>query len=333
MPSEISDTLTNRAALAVRQHASKRDQDLLLAVLRCAPNEEGRVNVASKIIHCGDAYKEARRLDSCHFAQLADFFWRNIIVPVRVSGGRTPQPRSRMSHSGIASADASHSPGMEAVNALQGVIKATLERDRYRCVVTGKVDPETVANGPGSLTGTGYEVTRVAHIIPFSLRNSVGYSSDCDSASAAHIPSIWCALECFGGISLAKLMHNGINSLDNVITLSATLHRYFTELQVALEPVPDAANTYKVLTWGKVAPRLGLPKTVKLFTSTDAPLPNPTYLALHAAICRLVWASARAEELTDVLTDLEDITLLAEDGSSANLINIAIYRSLTVADA
>ena len=51
-------------------------------------------------------------------------------------------------------------------------------------------------------------------------------------------------------------------------------------------------------------------------------------LALHAAVCKLVWASARAEELTAVLDDLEEVTLLAEDGSSANLINIAIYRSL-----
>ena len=191
-------------------------------------------------------------------------------------------------------------------------------------------------------------MSRVAHIIPFSLRNSVGYSSTSASTSAAHLPSIWCALECFGGTSLANLMYAGINSLDNVITLSATsvplprpgfrrwltiflfrrLHRYFTALQVALEPIPDVLNTYKVLTWGKVAPRLGLPKTVKLFTQTDVPLPNPSYLALHAAVCKLVWASARAEELTAVLDDLEEVTLLAEDGSSANLINIAIYRSL-----
>ena len=82
MPSATSDnSLVNRAALAVRQHASQRDQDLLLAVLQCAPNERGRANVANKILHCGDAYKEAKKLDSCHFAQLADFFWRNIIVP------------------------------------------------------------------------------------------------------------------------------------------------------------------------------------------------------------------------------------------------------------
>ncbi|KAM5540234.1 hypothetical protein V8D89_006053 [Ganoderma adspersum] len=335
MPSLSLDALVNRAALTVRQHASQRDQDLLLAVLQYAPNDKGKANVANKILHCGAAYKGPQKDNSCHFAQLSDFFWQNIIVPVRVTGGKTPQPRSRTSYSGVASADAFRSPaGTEAVNALNSVTDAVcltghaLRRDRHRCVISGKVDPEAIASGLGVHIGTGFEVSRVAHIVPFSLRNSVGYSSSSTSASAAHLPSIWCALECFGGMSLANLMYAGINSLDNVITLSATLHRYFTALQVALEPIPDVPNTYRVLTWGKVAPRLGLPKTVKLFTQTDVLLPNPAYLALHAAVCKLVWASARAEELTAVLDDLEEVTLLAEDGSSANLINIAIYRSL-----
>ena len=110
------------------------------------------------------------------------------------------------------------------------------------------------------------------------------------------------------------------------------LHRYFTELQVALEPVPDTPHTYKVRTWGRVAPRLGLPKTVTLASASGAPLPNPTYLALHCAICKVLWSSARAEELKEVLEDLEEVTLLAPDGSSANLINIAIYRSLALAE-
>ena len=110
----------------------------------------------------------------------------------------------------------------------------------------------------------------------------------------------------------------------------SSLHRYFTELQVALEPIPDAQHTYRVRTWGKVAPRLGLPKTVKLSSASGAPLPNPAYLALHCAICRVLWSSARAEELKAVLEELEEVTLLASDGSSANLINIAIYRSLAL---
>lgn len=81
MPSLTPDALVNRAARLVRQHASQRDQDLLLAVLQYAPSERGRTNVANKILCCGAAYKGPHKEDSCHFAQLADFFWRNIIVP------------------------------------------------------------------------------------------------------------------------------------------------------------------------------------------------------------------------------------------------------------
>ena len=176
--------------------------------------------------------------------------------------------------------------------------------------------------------GTGFEVTRVTHIIPFSLREST------TGASALHLPSIWAALESFSGTSLGALMHGGINAPANVLTLSATCHRYFAALQLALEPAADGSvHSYRVRAWGPVAPRLGLPRTVKLASATGAPLPDPAFLALHCAVCRVLWASARAEELREVLEDLEEVALLAPDGSSANLINIAIYRSLALADS
>ncbi|KAI0633516.1 hypothetical protein C8Q77DRAFT_1115420 [Trametes polyzona] len=320
--SVLPENAVVHAAALVHQYAHARDQALLLALLQYAPNEKSKANIARKIISSADSYKIDG--DSRCLSQVADFFWRNVILPVRVTGGKTPEPRSRLSHSGLSSAEHVRSPGeAEAVNDLKGVIELALERDGHRCVISGKLDPESIANGPDVFPtpDCGLEVTRVAHIIPFSLR-------DCSGATSGHLPSIWSALECFGGVDLGPLMHGGINSLDNVITLSATVHRYFTELQVALEPLPDAPHTYAVRTWGKVAPRLGLPKTVKLSSASATPLPNPAYLALHCAVCRVLWASARAEELKDVLDDLEEVALLAADGSSANLINIAIYRSL-----
>ncbi|KAI0762092.1 hypothetical protein BD413DRAFT_585476 [Trametes elegans] len=327
-PTAAPDSPAARAAAVIQQYAHQRDQAILLALLEYAPNEKGRANVAHKIINCGDSYKAEG--DSRCLSQVADFFWRNVVLPVRVTGGKTPEPRSRLSQSGFSSAGNVRSPGeAEAINDLKSVIESASARDRYRCVISGKLDPENIANGPGALPlpGCGLEVTRVAHIIPFSLRDSTG-------ATSGHLPSIWSALECFGGVDLGALMHGGINSLDNVITLSATVHRYFTELQVALEPIPDSPHTYAVRTWGKVAPRLGLPKTVKLASaSPGVPPPSPAYLALHCAICRVLWASARAEELKDVLDDLEEVALLAADGSSANLINIAIYRSLALSRA
>ena len=113
-------------------------------------------------------------------------------------------------------------------------------RDRCRCVISGKVDPKIIASGQSVYSsipswpsvslpvfpvfrpnlfapgGTGFEVTRLTHIVPFSLRQSTG------NLSAPHLPSIWGALEAFSGTNLGRLMHEGINTLDNVLTLSAT---------------------------------------------------------------------------------------------------------------
>ncbi|KAI0744199.1 hypothetical protein C8Q80DRAFT_1272767 [Daedaleopsis nitida] len=331
MPAITPEALVERAAAVVREHTQERDQALLLAMLDFAPNERGKLNIANKILHCGETY--TRQKDRwAYVGRLADFFWRNIVLPVRVAGGKTPEPRSRQSRGSGCSSSGGYRSSTEkqGVNELKEIVERASIRDRHRCVISGKVDPETIADGPGALSqgGTGLEVTRVTHIIPFSLHDSVS------SVSAGNLASIWGALESFSGTSLSSLMHGGINSLDNVVTLSATLYRYFTELQVALDPVPGSpSHTYKVRTWGKVAPRLGLPKTITLTSSSEIPLPNPAYLALHCAICRVLWSSARVEELKEVLEDLEEVILLASDGSSANLINIAIYRSLAIEEA
>ena len=70
------------AIVAVREHAPAHDQALLLALLEHAPNDRGRINVANKILRCGDTYK-GEKDRWCHVGQLADFFWHNIILPGR----------------------------------------------------------------------------------------------------------------------------------------------------------------------------------------------------------------------------------------------------------
>ena len=80
MPAITSDTLVERAATIVREHAPERDQALLLALLEYAPSSRGRLNIAAKILHCGDTY--AGEKDRwAHVGQLADHFWRNIVLP------------------------------------------------------------------------------------------------------------------------------------------------------------------------------------------------------------------------------------------------------------
>ena len=65
------------------------------------------------------------------------------------------------------------------------------------------------------------------------------------------------------------------------------------------------------------------PNPIITFTSTDPslPLPNPEYLKLHAAVCRVAHMSGAAGYLDQEDRDLDRIRVLARDGSSANLLS------------
>jgi hypothetical protein len=58
------------------------------------------------------------------------------------------------------------------------------------------------------------------------------------------------------------------------------------------------------------------------FTSTDPnlPLPNPEYLKLHAAVCRVAHMCGAAGYLDQEDRDFDRTAVLARDGSSANLL-------------
>lgn len=56
----------------------------------------------------------------------------------------------------------------------------------------------------------------------------------------------------------------------------------------------------------------------------NLPLPNPAYLRIHAACCRVAHLSGAGEYMDKVLEDLEDVRVLSKDGSSAHLLSFAL---------
>ena len=81
-------------------------------------------------------------------------------------------------------------------------------------------------------------------------------------------------------------------------------------------------NTYRMRT---LDPRImvlqNLPANpVITFTSTDPslPVPNPEYLKLHAAVCRVAHMCGAAGYLDQEDRDFDRTGVLARDGSSAN---------------
>ena len=75
-----------------------------------------------------------------------------------------------------------------------------------------------------------------------------------------------------------------------------------------------------------------VPAQVQLTTPdpSNYPLPNPRYLALHAACARVAHLSGAAEYIEGILRDMEDTKVLANDGSSCDVLYHALMRSVDI---
>ena len=69
------------------------------------------------------------------------------------------------------------------------------------------------------------------------------------------------------------------------------------------------------------------------FRSDDPslPPPNPRYLALHAACAKVAFMSGAAEHIDMIMRDMEDIKVLAADGSSAQVLALALQLCMATA--
>jgi len=56
----------------------------------------------------------------------------------------------------------------------------------------------------------------------------------------------------------------------------------------------------------------------------NLPLPNPTYLRIHAACCKVAHLSGAGEYMRRMSQNLEETRVLREDGSSAHVLSFAL---------
>jgi hypothetical protein len=148
----------------------------------------------------------------------------------------------------------------------------------------------------------------------------------------------------FGYESLSeKLLGDNIHALDNVMTLSYDMKMMFNMLSVWFEAIVSdltslsdfmhytkslqdgQENTYAIK--AKKAVLLNSCQANPItFTSQhpDLPLPNPTYLRIHAACCKVAHLSGAIEYIENILNDLEDIEVLSQSDSSAHVLMFAL---------
>ncbi|TFK36248.1 hypothetical protein BDQ12DRAFT_254862 [Crucibulum laeve] len=82
----------------------------------------------------------------------------------------------------------------------------------------------------------------------------------------------------------------------------------------------DSSESYYLNTYPKTV-------TFKDYSGLGLPLPSPTYLKIHASCARIAHLSGAADYIDMVLREMEDIKVLSEDGTSAELLNHAILSS------
>ncbi|KAH9004547.1 hypothetical protein EDB86DRAFT_3240513 [Lactarius hatsudake] len=210
--------------------------------------------------------------------------------------------------------------------------RQALARDNFQCLVSGKYDLDmTSENADLSAAASSFSpprvgVTQCAHIIPSSTNKNILESRD----KHEHAASFWNILGCFGYEDLPdKLKGNGIHSLDNVMTLELSVHHSFDQLKMWFEAVKGSPNTYTIKATGPLFLALCKAADCKItLTSADSrfPLPNPEYLEIHAACCRVAHLSGAGEYMDKVLEDLEDTRVLSEDGSTAHMLSFALQK-------
>lgn len=76
---------------------------------------------------------------------------------------------------------------------------------------------------------------------------------------------------------------------------------------------------------------LEFPDEVVFTTSLDVseyPLPNPKYLAIHAACCTVANLSGAADYLHKAYQYMEELHVLSEDGGSSSLLAVILHKRL-----
>ncbi|CAE6432736.1 unnamed protein product [Rhizoctonia solani] len=298
------------ATLIVNSYTPEGPQDLtkplLLALLKYAPTEGGRKNICIEILKCRDDKKNDL---ATGLRELSRWYESGLLYPMRAQGGKTPEPSEHPSREESMDKETLLNEllinGEIAYRELEKVKRVSLFRDNYRSVICGAMDFISVELGlvPDLKNSSP---TLAAHILPFSLGT---YNQ---GATA------WAVLQNFSVMELqADLCGHNINRLSNILTLTLDQHYFFGRLTAWLEPTEEGEHAYRVCATHQFHK---FPKgKVVQFTTHDIqklPLPDPRFLAIHAACAKVLQASGVGKRIDRILWDREELLALPEDGSS-----------------
>ncbi|KAI6012947.1 hypothetical protein PISMIDRAFT_19565 [Pisolithus microcarpus 441] len=240
--------------------------------------------------------------------------------------GRTPMPSSHPSRLSVDDLVAKVEDELkDAPQNHQKAKKLALIRDGFQCVVTKVYDRRTMYDNrtlqQAVLDGADAKCTECAHIFPESISSEITPEN--------YAATVWAVLDRFGYRNLRQDLNGArIHRLENVMTMEAGVRLDFDELRIYFTAT-EVPNRYKLEAFREIC-LCQRPRYVT-FSTPDAdkyPLPNPTYLAIHAACAKVAHHSGAAEHIEEVLKRMEDTLVLAEDGGSSDVLYTAMLSSI-----
>ncbi|KAG8944193.1 hypothetical protein FRC03_002148 [Tulasnella sp. 419] len=288
-----------------------------------APTTDGQAKFAREVTSCqGDA----------SLCKLAKFYIDHFVRCFRGAKGRTPVPSEHPSRPSFDDTQEMLAYLLhQAPKNHQTAKRMALIRDGYRCIVSGRYDLPSYLQFPTVQAayedngGTALAHLKATHIIPGSI--NAGISDEHEGSAKRHYAStVWAVLDRFGGVFFEELDGENVHRLENIMTMDPIVHGKFDSLNLWLEAT-ETTNCYRVNA-RHPAILSDLP-AITTFTSTDPllPLPSSRYLGIHAACARVAHLSATGKYVEDVLRDLEELPVLAADGTSADALSLALSRT------
>ncbi|KAL6247174.1 hypothetical protein RBB50_005517 [Rhinocladiella similis] len=269
-------------------------------------------------------------------AAFSEFLVNNFFLPLKASGRRTPQPTPTSLSLSDMSDGVTGTP-----TRLSCLRKQCLIRDRYRCVISRKLD-DTEAKarwakyGPDSKDEDGLLLKdeipgflQVAHILPHSLTSSSKNSQLSESKKIALE-----ILKMFDSDACSLIAGKAIDGPANAMSLTLDWHQRFGAFEISFQPSNNQSpHSYKIDYADPNYPFRDpvLPVVRQLYmtssnTKTIDP-PSPRLLAIHHAIACILHLSGAGDYIDHVIRDMEEVSM-EEDGSAA----LGVYVRLKVDD-
>ncbi|KAJ9262245.1 hypothetical protein DTO195F2_3632 [Paecilomyces variotii] len=286
---------------------------VLYQMLDMLPDVEGKTALAQDI--------NSRQSDEDLRLLVSDLKWF-LFTPLKAQGGRTPTPSPTPSLSSSSSQPLSEKKKARSSTVQSALKRTCLARDRYRCVITGEVDPSGIPELPEEeKSKIVWGPTQCAHIIPYSIAPQ-GKEGIIETWQLQRVSKIWAFIfRYFPSVrSVLDPRRSGqVNMPRNAMTISSGLHPVFGGFDLALEHIESTRYRIKtfwtlVSTWDQHLPES---RIIDLQPANKTEAPSQILLTVHCAIANVLHASGMEEEIdADLERDEDELETLAEDGST-----------------